>query len=161
MVGKLLIVVDTGYWLELFKVPGKFNEHAHKEVIKRFKEAIKQNASLYWPLPSVYETANHIAQVENGNRRIALAKKLYDTIADSFEPSSILTVTPACECEHLLKFLKVFSDTYVPQKIGLVDATIIYEAQRLKHKNNRVYIWTVDQDVKSHEPDAEKNPFIG
>lgn len=64
MVGRLLIVVDTGYWLKLFKVPGKFNQNAHKEVIKRFKQAIKQNASLYWPLPSVYETANHIAQVE-------------------------------------------------------------------------------------------------
>jgi hypothetical protein len=43
MVGRLLIIVDTGYWLELFKVPGKFNENAHSEVIKRFKKAIKHS----------------------------------------------------------------------------------------------------------------------
>jgi predicted nucleic acid-binding protein len=163
MVGRLLIIVDTGYWLELFKVPGKFNEKAHNEIIKRFQKAIKQNARFYWPLPSVYETANLMAQVANGNHRTALVKKLYDKIAESFEPNSILTITPACECEQqkLLAFLGEFSNTYVPQKVGLVDAAIIYEARRLKNKNNQVHIWTVDQDVKSHEPDAEKNPFVG
>jgi predicted nucleic acid-binding protein len=163
MVGRLLIIVDTSYWLELFKVPCKFNDKAHNEIIKRFKKAITENARFYWPLPSVYETANHIAQIENGNHRTALAKKLYDKIAESFEPDSILTITPACECEQqkLLAFLREFSNTYILQKVGLVDAAIIYEAQRLKNKNNQVHIWTMDQALKSHEPDTENNPFVG
>ena len=56
-----------------------------------------------------------MAQIENGNHRTALVKKRYDKISESFEPDSILTITPACECEQqkLLAFFKrIFKHLY-------------------------------------------------
>ncbi|MDM8547319.1 hypothetical protein QUF61_12550 [Candidatus Venteria ishoeyi] len=136
---------------------------AYKAVKARFSKARDEKASLYWPLPSVYETANIIAHVNDGNQRKVLADKLQQKITRSFEATSWLTVTPSCECEQerLFKFLQEFSNTYAPQKIGLVDATMIFEANRLKNKNNKVHIWTVDKALKNYEPDKEKNPFCG
>ncbi len=130
MVGQLLIVVDTGYLLELFKVPKHFNEHNHNEIKKRFEIAVKKNASLFLPLPCLYELANHIANVKDGNKRKELADKLYDQVLDA----TFLTITPANSLEKLPEFLKEFKDEYVTQKIGLVDAFVIHEAHRLKAK---------------------------
>ncbi len=51
------------------------------------------------------------------------------------------------------------------QKIGLVDTFTITEAIRLKeHFRNlsaRVHIWTKDHQLKSHEPDADAERYLG
>jgi predicted nucleic acid-binding protein len=159
MASKLLIVIDTGYLLELFKVPKHFNEHNHNEIKKRFEIAIEKKASLFLPLPCLYELANHIANVNNGAKRKELADKLYRQI---FNATFSLTITPANSIEKLPEFLKNFKDNYVIQNIGLVDAFVIHEARRLKAKKstNQVHIWTTDKEVKAYEPDNEENPFL-
>lgn len=156
MVGRLLIVVDTSYWLELFKVPKHFSECNHDNVKKKFQWATEQKASFYWPLPCLYEFCNHVAQVENGHKRIELAQKLSEKVKG-------ITVTPACSIEQLPTFLEDFANNHVKETLGCVDAFVIHEAQRLKknHPNSPVYIWTLDFALKSHEPDTEPKAFTG
>jgi len=157
MVGQLLIVVDTGYWLELFKVPHHFTKHNHEKIKSRFEKAFNEKARLFLPLPCLYELGNHIAQVKDGNKRKELADKLFHAV---FDDDTFLTITPANPVEELREFLQKFKEEYVVQEIGLVDTFIIHEAKRLKKSTNRVHIWTTDRHVKAHEPDAEVNPFL-
>ena len=158
MVGRLLIVVDTGYWVELFQIPKHSSKENYKQVKAKFAQAFEQKASLYWPLPCVYELANHIAHVQDGNLRKHLADKLYCTIIGD-NPS--IVVTPACAVDDLKIFLEKFSNTYVSEGFGLADAAVIDEAKRLKNKNNRVHIWTLESTIKAREPNRENSPFVG
>jgi hypothetical protein len=155
MVGKLLIVVDTSYWVELFKIPKRSSEEKHLAIKKKFTWAIDQQATLYFPLPCVYELANHIAHVQDGAVRKKLAELLYQTITDNPE----VIVTPACAVNELQVFIERFKNEYVTQGIGLADAAVIDEATHSKTKNNQVYIWTLDKAIKAREPDTEPNPF--
>ena len=157
MVGKLLIVVDTSYWVELFKIPRHYSEAKHLAIKKKFAWAISQKATLYFPLPCVYELANHIAHVRDGTARKNLAEQLYQTVTNN--PS--ILVTPACAVDELSKFIESFKKEYVTEGIGLADAAVIDAAWHLKNPNNQVYIWTLDISIKAREPDRESNPFTG
>jgi len=157
MAGKLLIVVDTSYWVELFKIPKHFSEEKHLAIEEKFTWAIEQKATLYFPLPCVYELANHIAHVQDGTARRSLAERLYQTVTNN--PS--ILITPACAVNELSKFIERFKNEYVTQKIGLADAAVIDEAIHLKNQNNQVHIWTLDKAMKAKEPDRESNPFTG
>jgi len=162
MVGRLLIIVDTSYWLELFKVPGHSNEFNHDNVKNKFEWATEQKSSFFWPLPCLYEFCNHVAQVKDGHKRIKLAQKLSKTVSQELsEKVKVITVTPACSIEQLPTFLEDFANNHVKETLGCVDAFVIHEAQRLKknHPNSPVYIWTLDSALKSHEPDTEPEPF--
>jgi predicted nucleic acid-binding protein len=157
MAGRLLIVVDTSYWVELFRIPKHYSETKYRAVKAKFTWAAEQNATLYWPLPCVYELANHIAHIKEGKHRFDLAGKLYHKISAD-HPS--LIITPACAINDLQVFLKHFVDEYVQQNIGLADAAVIEEAKRLKKDHNQVHIWTLESTLKSHEPDSELAPFV-
>ncbi len=160
MAGRLLIVVDTGYWVELFQIPKHSSEQKYQRVKDKFAWAIEPHtASLYFPLPCVYELANHIAHIENGNDRKKLAKKLQQTLApDSQLP---IIVHPACAVDELQNFLRRFAENYVLQGLGLVDAAVIDTAVKVKQKQNKVHIWTLDKQLKANEPDKEEDAFVG
>jgi predicted nucleic acid-binding protein len=155
MAGKLLIVVDTSYWVELFKIPQRFSEEKHSIIKQKFAWAIEQKATLYFPLPCVYELANHIAHVRDGTARRNLAEQLYQTVTNI--PS--IRVTPACAVNELSEFIQRFKDKYVTQGISLADAAVIDAAKHLKNQNNQVYIWTLETAIKAREPDRELHPF--
>jgi len=157
MAGKLLIVVDTSYWVELLKIPRRYTETKHLAIKKKFEWAIEQKATLYFPLPCVYELANHIAHDQDGTTRRNLAEQLYQIVTNN--PS--ILVTPACAVNELSKFIERFKNEYVAQGIGLADAAVIDAAWHLKNPNNQVYIWTLDISIKAREPDRESNPFTG
>jgi len=156
MAGKLLIVVDTGYWVELFKIPRHYSEAKHLAIKKKFAWAISQKATLYFPLPCVYELANHIAHVRDGTARKNLAEQLYQTVTNN--PS--ILVTPACAVDELSKFIESFKKEYVTEGIGLADAAVIDAAWHLKNPNNQVHIWTLETAIKAREPDTEPAPFV-
>lgn len=156
MVGKLLIVVDTSYWVELFKIPRHYSETKHLAIKKKFAWAIEQKATLYFPLPCVYELANHIAHIRDGTARRNLAEQLYQTVTNN--PS--ILVTPACAVNELSVFIEHFKDEYVTQGIGLADAAVIDAARHLKNPNNQVHIWTLEATIKAREPDEESAPFF-
>ena len=152
MVGKLLIVVDTSYWVELFKIPRHSSEAKHLAIKEKFAWAVERKATLYFPLPCVYELANHIAHVRDGTARKNLAEQLYQTVTAQQLP---IVVTPACAVNELSVFIEHFKDEYVTQGIGLADAAVIDAARHLKNPNNQVHIWTLETAIKAREPDEE------
>ena len=159
-------VIDTSYLLELYAVPGHSTQEAVDEIRSRFKDAVKQNARLYVTVPSIYELANHIASVSNGNARWPLAKKLQDDILCSINKAEPWMIIPSQELSSLKKLIVSFVDNHVREGIGLSDSTLIDEAHRLKRTTYegsdwRVHIWTKDKNLKAREPDNEPHAYLG
>lgn len=157
-------IIDTSYLLELFKVPDCSNESHGEKIKEKYYHAIENKSRLYVPLSCVFEFADHIADVKNGNSRKILGGKFLKTIKSSIEDQVPWTITPSAGLEFIPKICEVFANTYVIRGIGLTDTSIISEAKRLKKKYKsfyKVHIWTKDKKLKAYEPDKEKNPFTG
>jgi len=172
MVGVILmithIVIDTSYWLELFKVPGHFKDSNHNKVKLYFKTAIQNNYRLYISVPVLFELANHIAHVDNGSQRHDLAGQFSKTVKQGItieEPSlniiSSMAFTVANELSQKLEyFVDRFESEFAQQGLGFTDASIILDAEKLKNDRNFVHIWTLDTELKAREPDMENEPFV-
>ncbi|MBF0530219.1 MAG: hypothetical protein HQK55_13295 [Deltaproteobacteria bacterium] len=154
-----LIVMDTSYLDELYAVPEKSSKAVNTEARKRFALAVRQKARFFVPLPCLFELANHIAHISDGNRRKNLADSLVKTIEQCVSNCEPWIITPYDMIEALPKLCRAFADEYVAQGIGLTDTYIIQEARRLKRIYNkppyRVHIWTKDHALKACEPDLE------
>jgi hypothetical protein len=159
-----VLVIDTSYLLELYKVPDYFDPAAHLEVKARFGRALGGPCRLYLPFPAVFEVANHIVDGRDGGARAILAQRFVADILKSYERSQPFIITPHVDEESLKTLLRVFAGEFAAQRIGLTDASIIAEARRLKGnygKEARVHIWTKDVRLKAHEPDPEADAFVG
>jgi hypothetical protein len=158
-----VLVIDTSYLLELYKVPSYFSQEAHHEVRVRFERAVKSKSRLYVPFPAIFEVANHIVDGRDGRARVALAQRFVEDVLQSFERTTPFVITPAINEENLKTLLRVFSGELAQERVGLTDGSMIEEARRLKEKygmHARVHIWTKDQRLKAREPDQEPAPFV-
>lgn len=161
---KTAFIVDTCYLCELFKIPNHFNETSSKLIIEKFENAININSTIVIPVQCVYELANHIAHIANGQVRKNKAELLTRTVTTSIHGSGPWTISPHDGLDTLLKICEAFSDNYVIQGIGLSDSCVIEIAKTWKSKfknNGRVYIWTKEASIKAHEPDTEAAAYLG
>ena len=161
-----VIIIDTSYLLEFFAVPSFSTPGSIREIRNRFTRAVQQSSRLYVPLPCLFELANHIADVRDGNRRRQLANVLSESVRTSVESSLPWNLVPATGIEAFPQLFDVFAKRYVVQGIGLTDTFLIEEASRLRKEKYRgpgwrIHIWTKDHGLKAREPDREENPFLG
>ena len=159
-------VIDTSYLLELFAVPGHSTKEATDEIRSRFTTAVENKARFYVTVPSIYELANHISHVSDGNKRRSLAEQVRDTILSSLDDATPWTIIPSQQLDTFKKLIVNFVDNHVIQQIGLSDSTLIDEARRLKDTTYRgpswrVHIWTKDKNLKALEPDNEPDAYLG
>lgn len=159
-------VIDTSYLLEIFEVPGHSNKEARLKIKRRLATAAKSGARLYVTVPSIYELANHISQVPNGNLRRSLAEQVRDTVLSSLDQGTPWTIIPSQQPDTFKKLIVCFVDNHVIQGIDLSDSTLIDEARRLKRERYggpgwRVHIWTKDKNLKALEPDNEPRAYLG
>jgi len=158
-----VLVIDTSYLLELYKVPHYSEPKAHAEIKKRFAKAVEAGSRRYVPFPVIFEVANHIVDGREEGARIKLAQLFVEHVLQSFERASPFIITPALDAENLKMLLERFAGEFAPQRVGLTDTSIIEEAQRLKQKygdSYKVHIWTKDRRLKAREPDTEPDPFV-
>ncbi len=163
---KTVYVVDTSYLLEFYGVPGFSTKPAVNEVRRRFAEANEHDNELYTTIGCILETGNHMARVPDGHDRRQLAARLREHVRSAVAtPPRPWRVLPAVEPAALIALMDSFiDDGMVAQGVGLVDTQTVTEAARLrKHKGlgYAVHIWTKDHTLKSYEPDAEPNPYLG
>ncbi len=161
-------VIDTSYLLELFDVPGCSTQKAREEIKIRIAAAAQSGARLYVTVPCIYELANHIADVSDGNARRSLAERLRDDVLSSLDsnPSTPWTIIPSQQLDTFKNLIVSFVENHVIQSIDLSDSTLIDEARRLKRERYggpgwRVHIWTKDKKLKAYEPDKEPDAYLG
>ncbi len=159
-----VLVIDTSYLVELYKVPGFFSEAHHTEVKARFERAADARSRLFIPFPVIFEVANHIVDGRDDGARARLAKSFVEHVLTSFEQETPFIITPALTEENLKTLLRIFAGEFAAQRVGLTDAAIVEEGRRLKKKYGAqalVHIWTKDKRLKANEPDPERDPFVG
>ena len=159
-------VIDTSYLLELFAVPGHSTKEATDEIRSRFTTAVENKARFYVTVPSIYELANHISHVSDGNIRRSLAGRVRDAVLSSLDDGTPWTIIPSQQPDTFKKLIVSFVDNHVIQRIDLSDSTLIDEARRLKRERYggpgwRVHIWTKDEVLKTWEPDSEPDAYLG
>lgn len=76
-------VVDTSYLVEYYKVDGHYKDYSHQQIWQRFNIAITNKNTIYIPVPVIFELANHIAHVKNGDNRQHLAQQFVCDIQNS------------------------------------------------------------------------------
>ena len=159
-------VIDTSYLLEIFAVSDHSTKEARDEIRSRIAAATKSGARLYVTVPCIYELANHISQVPNGNARRSLAEQVRDTALSSLDDGTPWTIIPSQQLDTFKNLIVSFVDEHVIQRIDLSDSTLIDEARRLKRdtyqrRGSPVHIWTKDEALKSYEPDSEPDDYLG
>jgi hypothetical protein len=130
---------------------------------RHFDTAIRTAARLYVPYPVLFETANAIAHIQEDLLRQSLAAAFTDTVLRSLEQGEPWIITPTDRRapmlvrDELLKLCQSFERSYAHQRMGLTDAFIVHEAERLKGKHSadgrHVHIWTADSALGRHAPD--------
>jgi len=158
-----VLVIDTSYLLELYRVPHYSNDASHAAIKARFGKAIEQKSQLYVPFPAIFEVANHIVDGRDPGPRKKLAELFVGHVLQSFEKGQPFVITPALDEASLKELLQQFANEFAPQRVGLTDTSIVSEAKRLKQKygaSYNVHIWTKDRRLKAHEPDFERDPFV-
>ena len=159
-------VIDTSYLLEIFAVSGHSTKEARDEIKIRIAAAAQSGARLYVTVPSIYELANHISHVSDGNARRSLAEQVRDTVLSSLDLGTPWTIIPSQQLDTFKNLIVSFVDNHVIQGIDLSDSTLIDEARRLKRERYggpgwRVHIWTTDKTLKAREPDNEPRAYLG
>lgn len=162
-----IFVVDTSYLLELFKIGGDWEEQAHQIIKQKFDDEQQAGSQFYFPIPVLFELANHIADASNRQQVIKSFMGLIDNCLDDDIPYFI---TPCSNADSIKEFIQDlcliinrFSDEFVSQKLGLTDVSIISEAERLKERYKlscKVHIWTRHNSLNARQPDEEQNPFV-
>ncbi len=169
-----LVVVDTSYLLELFRVPNNSDATAFHPVFQRFENADGVNVQLYVPLSVLFELGNHIADVKDGGKRYRLVGELVEAVQVWLSGESQFTIVSSMDdartvedfCAALSAMTAKFA-SLAPDKHGLTNTAVVLEAQRLRRKYRssglkqyQVHIWTRDQRLKALEPDTEADAFL-
>src|SRR4051812_28077176 len=131
------VVVDTSYLLELFRVPGLHTQEAHEQVVQKFEQLIAQGGRIYVPVPVLFEFANHVAQVADGNARHDLANKLRAAVSSSVEKQSPWIIDPSMgerillDLTDTLGLCNQFAAEFAVQAVGLTDVSVITVARHI------------------------------
>lgn len=161
---KKLILLDSSYLCEFFEVPGFHEASLARRAKAHFKDEVKDDTSFFVDMMSLFWLADHIRDCRDGNLRRSLGVKLKDAVANSLKnniPWTILQVESAPE-GWLPDLLELYIETGLPIGLGLSNMFAAEKAKELKAKYSAspVHIWTKIRELKSQEPDAERNSWL-
>jgi predicted nucleic acid-binding protein len=167
-----IILLDTSYLLELFRVPHDSVEGHHLVAKELMTEAIELGYDLYCTLGVLYEVANHIVDVKNVEVQRRLAREFQEMVTLAWEENSPFSIVPnSSSAEILAEFASLpelcvkYKDT-LRQGLSLVDCTIIEVASKIKvnyaarKRKWAAHIWTRHGELKALEPDRFHHPHF-
>lgn len=148
----IVAIVDTTVLCELLRVPEKFDEQKHRELLDEFERRTEAKHRFIVPLTAIIETGNHIAHGSDGTRRRAAAERFVAFVRMAIAGRSPFTPTAAPSVEDVDRWLDGFPDD-AGRKLSLGDRSIIaeWERERAIHPHGRVYIWSLDDDLASYD----------
>jgi len=157
-----VFVIDSSYLTELYRVPG-FSSASFSRAL-RSKIAQEVDARFYVPVGCLYKLCDHIADVDDGNRRHQLARQVATDVRSSRDRGLPWLVSPSTGLDELAEFVRRFAFDPGHLAIGLTNSEVIEIARTLKSRYGiegryRVHIWTRNQRLKAYEPDPEPAPL--
>ena len=141
-------ILDTSWLLELYRVPGYFEDSRTLPVRTQTADLASVGYELFVTVPVLFEVASHITHVRDGHRRRSLGKRLRDNIASSVDherPWTIATVGREIllRAEDVIRLADRFLEEAGPN-YSFADISIIDLAAKLRRPERTVRILTFD-----------------
>ncbi len=146
-------ILDTSWLLELYQVPGYFDE-SRTDSVRAETAEVADRDELFVTVPVLFEIASHITHVRNGGRRRTLGKRLLENITGSIDRERPWTIARIrsdilLRSEDLIRladrFLKESGPNY-----SFADISIIDLAEELRRPGRTVRILTFDDQLKAY-----------
>ncbi|MCY4182589.1 MAG: hypothetical protein OXF43_06845 [Gammaproteobacteria bacterium] len=153
-------ILDTSWLLELYRVPGHFDDSRAQQIYSKTDELITRNCELLVTVPVLFEVSQHITHVKSGHRRRTLSKKFRDNIASSVAedtPWTIPTIDKGTllRAEDIIKLADRFVASY-GQNYSFADISIIDLTEQFRQKDRVVTILTFDKQLLAYSEDATR-----
>ena len=147
-------ILDTSWLLELYQVPGHSSESRKLRVLTETAEFVTADGELFVTVAVLFELANHIVRVRDGNRRRSLAEKLHIDIRNAVDhdsPWTIAAVHPSIllRPRDVVELAERFVSSSGPN-YSFADISIIDLADELRQSFNMVKILEFDGQLKSY-----------
>ena len=147
-------ILDTSWLLELYRVPGYFEESRTRRVKNKTEGIIEAGGELFVTVPVLFEVASHITHVRGGSRRQQLGKKFLEDIRDSFErdrPWTIVTIgrDVLLRSEDVIHLAKRFLEEAGPN-CSFANISIIDLAHEIRREGRTVRILTFNKGLGAY-----------
>ena len=147
-------ILDTSWLLELYRVPGHFEESRTVPVQNETAKLLEAKYELFATVPVLFEVASHITHVSDGGRRRALGEKLRDDISNSIDRESPWTIATVgreilFRSQDIIQLAERFLELSGPN-YSFADISIIDLSEMLRQPGRRVRILTFDKQLKSY-----------
>lgn len=149
-----LVILDTSWLLELYRVPGDYQATRTAGVIEVTGDVVGDGGELLVTVPVLFEVANHITHVRDGTSRRALSAKFRDDIKSSLDRGSPWTIV-ATEKDILLRaedvirladrFLDASGYNYSFANISIIDL-----AAEIRKRDQSVKIMTFNRQIEAY-----------
>ena len=149
-----LVIVDTSWLLELYRVPGFYQETRTEGVVKATVDSVNDGGELFVTVPVLFEVANHITHVRNGTRRRDLSAKFRNDIKSSFDRESPWTIITSGEdillrAEDVIQLADRFLGASGPN-YSFADISIIDLAEKIRSRGQSVRIMSFDGQLAAY-----------
>ena len=145
-----IVIVHSSILLNVLDIP-RFNQN-RKAVFARFEKLLDAGDDLLLPMATLFETADHIADVQTGGKRRRCALRFRDLVlaAQDDEPPWSLMEFP--EVSRIAAWLAEFPDN-ATRELGLSNVSILDAWQEAcdRHSNQRVYVWSLRRDLQAYD----------
>ena len=149
-----ITILDTSWLLELYQVPGDSKKERHWQVVEQAERAAQ--GRMLVTVPVLFEVANHIVHVRNGDRRRKLIEQYRADVVGSLTEDTPWTVVPTLREGDILlraqdlvdlagRFAKMSSVGY-----SLADISVIDLAQNLQMRGMVVAILAFDKQLEAY-----------
>ena len=147
-------ILDTSWLLELYRVPGYFEEARTPQVRKETSEIVDAKCELFVTDPVLFEVASHITHVRDGRRRRTLGERFRDDIKRFIDRESPWTVVSVgrdilLRSHDVIRLANRFLESSGPN-YSFADISIIDLATELRRPERTVKVLAFDEQLLSY-----------
>lgn len=147
-------ILDTSWLLELYRVPGCFEEARTSLVGSETVELVDAGYELFVTVPVLFEVATHITRVRDGDLRRTFGERLRDDVTSPIDRDSPWTIATVgreilLRSQDVVRLAKRFLDSAGPN-YSFADISIIDLATELRRPGRAVKILAFDDQLTSY-----------
>ena len=142
--------VDTSVLVNLLKVP--FMCDQYDELKQEYDRCFANKDIFVLPMAAIVETGNHIAQIQDGNKRWEVMERFISLVKNACQQNNNMSVMPNLSYEEIQNALLSFQNN-IHNKIGYGDATIVEQFNtywRDKQPIGEMRIWSIDRHLQNY-----------
>ena len=148
------VILDTSWLLELYRVPGYFEDSRTLPVRTETATLINAHYELFVTVPVLFEVASHINHVRDGRLRRSLGERLLGDITSSIGRDSPWTIATVGQeilfrSQDVIRLAQRFLDSSGPN-YSFADISIIDLAAELRRPGRTVKILAFDEQLASY-----------